>query len=123
MLNQSFIRKIYSARRWFSMCVLLTTILFLALVLISPRQLPVVHYKFVLSLLAGLAGYWLDRVLFPFSMPSSYLQGNWKENPDNHTINDADYPIVLDYQKSFCTAMLRQAFIVIGTMISVSLGL
>ncbi|AGC50749.1 hypothetical protein LAW_30082 (plasmid) [Lawsonia intracellularis N343] len=121
--NVKFVNKVCSARRWFSICVILTVLLFLALVIFSPRQLPVIHYKFALCLLAGLAGYWLDRVLFPFANPSGYLCEDWKEHINGCQTGRADYPIVIEYQKSFCTAMLRQAAIVVGTMLAVSLGL
>lgn len=114
---------LFNARSWLALCVLLTVALLVLLALFAPQQLPVVHYKLALTLLAGLAGYWLDRVLFPFAAPSGYLEDDWRKTPDADRPNDADYPVVCGYGVIFCYAMLRQAIIISGAMLAVSLGL
>lgn len=47
--------------------------------LVSPQQLPVVLYKLALITLAAVAGYWLDRSLFPKARPGQYLHHNHPE--------------------------------------------
>ncbi|WP_216360993.1 putative holin, partial [Comamonas thiooxydans] len=44
---------------------LIALILSLAVFLIAPQQLPVSLYKLNLISLAALAGYWIDRAVFP----------------------------------------------------------
>ena len=41
--------------------------------LISPQQVPVIIYKVCLLLLAGIVGYWLDRLVAPYARPEGYL--------------------------------------------------
>ena len=118
-----FLKALVSARRWFTLA--LTCILFLSalLALSAPLQIPVVHYKLVLTLLSGFVGYRLDRVLFPFAAPSSYLVEDWHDDPDADNPGNADFPVVSGYESIFCYAMIRQAVIVVGAMLSVGLGL
>lgn len=52
---------------------LVAIILFSVITLLSPQQLPVVVYKLSLVLLSTVVGYHLDRALFPYSSPGSYL--------------------------------------------------
>ena len=46
---------------------------------ISPAQLPVVLYKLALVSIAAIIGYHLDRALFPYSSPGSYLRERWNK--------------------------------------------
>lgn len=48
---------------------LIATVLSLAVFLIAPQQLPVSLYKLNLISLAALAGYWIDRAVFPYARP------------------------------------------------------
>ena len=48
---------------------LIALILSLAVFLIAPQQLPVSLYKLNLISLAALAGYWIDRAVFPYARP------------------------------------------------------
>lgn len=41
----------------------------------APQQLPVAVYKLALMALAALAGYWLDRSMFPYARPDVLLLG------------------------------------------------
>lgn len=48
---------------------LIALALSLAVFLIAPQQLPVSLYKLNLISLAALAGYWIDRAVFPYARP------------------------------------------------------
>ena len=50
---------------------LIATVLSLAVFLIAPQQLPVSIYKLNLIALAAVAGYWIDRKVFPYARPQS----------------------------------------------------
>lgn len=119
----TFLKSLFSSRSWFMLALLATICLSGLLLLFAPQQLPVVHYKLVLTLLAGLVGYMLDRVLFPFAAPSSYLDDDWRNEPDADKQNDADFPVATGYGNIFCIAMLRQAMLIVGAMLAVGLGL
>ena len=56
----TFLKNLFSSRRWFALTVLATICLSVLLVLFAPQQAPVVHYKLTLVLLAGLVLYLLD---------------------------------------------------------------
>ena len=62
------------ATRW-RMTDWLLVALALALVvfLIAPQQLPVSIYKLSLVSMAAVAGYWIDRSLFPYARPDGQL--------------------------------------------------
>lgn len=119
----TFLKNLFSSRRWFALALLATACLSALLALFAPQQLSVVHYKLVLTLLAGIVGYMLDRVLFPFAAPSSYLNDDWRNEPDADNPNNADYPVSVSYRTVFCFAMLRQAMLIVGAMLAVGLGL
>lgn len=95
---------------------LIAAVVLLALIaLISPVQLPVVLYKVALIALFAVLGYWLDRTLFPYARPDSYLERDWRfgtEEPEG----DADFRVVAGYERVFATALIRRA-IVVGAVI------
>lgn len=49
---------------------LIALVLSLAVFLIAPQQLPVSIYKLNLISLAAIAGYWIDRAVFPYARPN-----------------------------------------------------
>ncbi|NDV20864.1 hypothetical protein GO013_15745 [Pseudodesulfovibrio sp. JC047] len=108
----------------------LTTVLAVALVamvaLISPQQLGVIVYKVALVVLAGVAGYGLDRALFPYARPHKFdIDGLLLEEAKELT-NDPETVIVLDSANEwipFVAAQLRRAAIVCAAMLAVGLGL
>lgn len=88
----------------------------------NPAQLPVVLYKVGLVAQGIALGYWADRALFPYARPDSYLARDWRLGtplPEG----DADYPIVPQYVRAFCTAQLRRALIVGAVVLGLTLGL
>lgn len=110
---------------------LLAIILFLIIIALSPQQLTVVVYKLALVLLSAVIGYHLDRALFPYASPGSYLLINWKEGPyrqgwgsvikgENH---DVAYPVINNYQNIFAVVLIRRAIIVSAVILGVTLGL
>lgn len=91
---------------------LLSCVLTLVVAVIAPQQLPVSLYKLNLIALAAVAGYWLDRSLFPYARPDSFLDGLWRP---------ADCPLWVAGALA-AASMLRRALIVAAAMIAVGLG-
>lgn len=82
-------------------------ILLLAVIaLVAPQQLPVTIYKLSLVTLGSVAGYWVDRELFPYARPDCFT-------PD---CTDS-------FDLAFAAAMIRRAIIVAAFVIGVTLGL
>lgn len=103
---------------WF----LLAALLLVIIAFVAPAQLPVVLYKASLVALAAVLGYWLDRTLFPYARPDSYLQRDWRlgtEEPEY----EADYPVAPNYWGEFCTAQIRRALIVGCVILGLATGL
>lgn len=78
-------------------------------------------YKAHLMSLGGWGGYWLDRALYPYARPHSYLEDEEVVPPDlqpgedfvlGQLLNTHDYPL----------AMLRRAVIVAACLVCVGLG-
>jgi hypothetical protein len=92
--------------------------------LVAPHQLPVTLYKISLIATAAVAGYWLDRALFPYARPDGYLA---EPLPDRYakgqnSIDGADYQVNDGYELVFAGAILRRAIIVGCAMLAVGLG-
>ncbi|MGE4294024.1 MAG: putative holin [Desulfovibrio sp.] len=89
----------------------LVALALLALVaLAAPQQLPIIAYKLALVVGAGVAGYGLDRALFPYARP--------------HAVDASGDELVLDAKlKLFLVAQGRRAVIVAAAMVAVGLGL
>lgn len=97
-------------------------LLVIVIALLSPQQLPVALYKLSLVSLAAVVGYWLDRSLFPYARPDSYLERDWRDGTDE-PIGDADYRVVPGHTRAFCAAMIRRAILVGAVVLAVALGL
>ena len=107
---------------------LIATVLLLAVIgLLYPHQLPVSLYKLSLVTMAGVAGYWLDRSLFPYARPDSFIV---KIAPDEEACDidlDGDcklipWEVVDGDGFVFAMAMLRRAIIVGCAMMAIGLG-
>ena len=106
-----------------SIFILLAIALLALIALVSPVQLPVVAYKAALITLAAVLGYWLDRVLFPYARPDSYLFRDWRHGTDE-PVGDVDFPVAKpEYIRAFCVAQIRRAIIVGCVVIGVAAGL
>lgn len=114
---------------WLIAAILLTLLVWL----LAPHQLPVSAYKLSLIALAAVAGYWIDRSLFPYARPDSFLVlvGDDEDYDGAEDAGDefgpyprteiratADQPLL----NAFGLAMLRRAIIVAAAMIAVGLG-
>ncbi|KAB2905576.1 MAG: hypothetical protein F9K35_01495 [Burkholderiaceae bacterium] len=102
--------------------LVLAVLLLAAIAIVAPQQLPVVIYKASLVALAAVLGYWLDRTLFPYARPDSYLQRDWRLGTDEPE-HEADFPVVPNYWREFCTAQVRRALIVGCAVLGMAAGL
>nr|WP_239057926.1 putative holin [Pseudodesulfovibrio sp. JC047] len=106
----------------------LTTVLAVALVaavaLISPQQLGVIVYKVALVVLAGVAGYGLDRALFPYARPHKFdiQELLFEETVNKVRADEIQISSIFDWVP-FVAAQLRRAAIVCAAMLAVGLGL
>ena len=106
-----------------SLFLLLAVLLLAVIALVSPVQLPVVLYKAALIALAAVIGYWLDRALFPYARPDSFLWRDWRKGTDEPE-GDVDFPIAhADYLSAYCAAQLRRAIVVGCVVLGVAAGL
>lgn len=102
----------------------ITLLLVLAVLLLAPQQLPVSLYKLSLVSLAAVVGYWIDRSLFPYARPDTFLPAD-VELPAQAA--DAA-PVLLeaehcpDSMRLAGVCMLRRAVIVAATMVAMGLG-
>ena len=95
----------------------------IALLLISPAQVPVVLYKLALVMLAAILGMFFDVAVFPFAAPDSYLDDDWKRAPGAVRLRCADFAIAKGYLWPFVMACLRRAAVVAAFVVAVSVGL
>ena len=73
--------------------------------------------------LAAVMGYWLDRALFPYARPDSYLWRDWRKGTDEPE-GEVDFPLAnVAYMPAFCAAQLRRALVVGGVVLGVAAGL
>ncbi|MRD73315.1 hypothetical protein HCX48_00375 [Rhodocyclus tenuis] len=104
---------------------LVATILLLAVIgLFYPQQLPVSLYKLSLVTTAGVVGYWLDRSLFPYARPDSFMveaQGG-SCDIDLEDCSPASWKVADGAGFVFAMAMLRRAVIVGCAMMAIGLG-
>jgi len=54
--------------------LVITVLLLVSVWAIAPHQLPVSLYKLSLVSMAAVVGYWLDRSLFPYARPDSFME-------------------------------------------------
>ena len=95
----------------------------IALLLISPAQVPVVLYKLALVMLAAILGMFFDVAVFPFATPDSYLDDDWKCAPGAVRLRCADFAIAKGCLWPFVMACLRRAAGGAACVVAVSVGL
>ena len=106
-----------------SLWLIAAALLLLVIALVSPVQLPVILYKAALIALAVVLGYWLDRALFPYARPDSFLWRDWRKGTEEPE-GDVDYPIAnAEYMAAYCVAQLRRAIVVGCVVLGVAAGL
>lgn len=99
---------------------------------IAPQQLPVSIYKLSLVALAAVAGYWIDRSLFPYARPDVFLALETEDNrfPPLRPLDCDDesdsYVLTARPDEALLRVMgmcmLRRAIIVAATMLAVGMG-
>ncbi len=96
---------------------------------IAPQQLPVSIYKLSLVALAAVAGYWIDRSLFPYARPDMFmaLEGGGDPLPPLECDADSDTCLLVTapnegLMRVMGICMLRRAIIVAATMLAVGMG-
>jgi hypothetical protein len=119
--------------------VIAAALLTLLVWLMAPQQAPVTVYKMSLVALAGLAGYWLDRGMFPYARPDLFfeLRHGAEKGPSETTFTTLAGPVSFaeentsinlegatsdDLLRLAGVAMMRRAVIVAATMLAVGLG-
>lgn len=110
---------------------LIATIVLVCIIgLLAPQQLPVSLYKLSLVTTAGVVGYWLDRSLFPYARPDSFMGPEPDEDFDfsDPASTEADFKLLPWEQGDsaitllFGITMLRRAVIVGCAMLAMGLG-
>lgn len=107
-----------------------TMVLCLVIGLMYPHQLPVSVYKLSLVTLAGVIGYWLDRSLFPYARPDSFIPLTDAAPLDVACDIDLHEDDCLEVGLTpagvmamlFAVCMLRRAVVVGCTMLAMGLG-
>ena len=109
--------------------LLAAALLSLAVWWIAPQQLPVSIYKLSLVALSAVAGYWIDRSLFPYARPDVFLALETTHNPlPPLECDDASDTCLLIAEPNeallrvMSMCMLRRAIIVAATMLAVGMG-
>ena len=83
-----------------------------AVAVLAPQQLAVSLYKLSLVSMAAVAGYWLDRSLFPYARPDAYEKLSFSRG-------DPMQQVTLFV---FVGCMLRRAVVVAAAMLAVGMG-
>lgn len=91
---------------------LLAAVLCAAVWFMAPQQLPVSLYKLSLVSMAAVAGYWIDRSLFPYARPDKLFG---RAPMANDTLAGPRSLMV-------AAAMLRRALVVAAAMLATGLG-
>ncbi len=126
---------------WWLIALALSALVFF----LAPQQIPVSLYKINLIALAAVAGYWIDRKVFPYARPNikslrclrdvEDLEITAEDQERGYILTDDNQKVPLD--EIMATAcgpvdpaplyfmlgcMLRRAVIIAAAMIAVSLG-
>jgi hypothetical protein len=105
--------------------VLISALLFLASHIAqdaAPGSLTAVSlYKLHMASLAGWAGYWLDRLTFPYARPHELL--DQEQDAQIHgTPVDAEGALLVGLDMSAAQAMQRRAIIIAACIVGICLG-
>jgi hypothetical protein len=107
--------------------LIITLVLLAAVWVLAPHQLPVSLYKLSLVSLAGVAGYWIDRSMFPYARPDVFLVLEPFEDWPGARSSDADMMELAAVPDQALLSlmgisMLRRAIIVGCAMLAMGLG-
>lgn len=102
-------------------------LLLLVIACIAQQQLPVTLYKLSLITVAAVIGYWIDREMFPYARPDSFIDSG----PDGviePTLDETDHALLLidpsaqNLALLFAAAQLRRALLVLACVVAAALG-
>jgi len=111
-----------------------TLVLSIAVFIIAPQQLPVSIYKLNLIALAAVAGYWIDRSVFPYARPQldalRALDRSDDDEPARFTdevAEEGESCMLVQMPDAaplyfMLGCMLRRALIISAAILAVSLG-
>lgn len=85
-----------------------------------PSLLQVAIYKFYLLFAAAHAGYWIDRVLFPYARPD--VVAGVMADMLSHETDEVTSEFIVTEPLLFSACMLRRTVIVAAAVIAVALG-
>ena len=115
---------LFNPRKLLTLFILCGALMLVVLLFFSPVQGPVMAYKLVLVMVAAIAGMVFDFLAFPYALPSSYLDKDWRDDPEaTGEDGQPDFPIATGYFRPFCAALLRRALIIAAFVLAVALGL
>lgn len=120
---------------WVIAAALLTVVVWL----LAPQQVPVTVYKLSLVALAAVAGYWIDRSLFPYARPDLFfeLRHGAGQVPQETAFTSLAGAVSFAEQEAAINledaqpeelmrlagvSMIRRAAIVVGAMLAMGLG-
>jgi len=99
---------------------LITLSLLIGLWLLRPEQMPVILYKFCLVTFGAVLGYWIDRAIFPYARPHTWLPMHGEIAPGGVgsiptlQLSESIFPVLL---------MIRRTIIVFACILGLTLGL
>lgn len=118
-LNTPLLQRLPRLSGW----TLISALLLVAVFAFAPHQLPVSLYKLSLVSLAAVVGYHLDRSLFPYARPDSFMkvEGAIAGELGGEPVQLLESPD-LGTQIVMAVCMLRRAIIVGCAMLAMGLG-
>lgn len=114
--------------------LIVSILLLVAIAYLAPQQLEVSLYKVSLVTIAAVAGYWIDRELFPYSRPDTFIVFDDGPEPEEEKVEPANphgadgafvssIPLTWTaFDLLFAAAQLRRAIIVGCAMLAIGLG-
>lgn len=102
-------------------------LLLLVIACIAPQQLPVTLYKLSLITIAAVIGYWIDREMFPYARPDSFIDSSPGGSAEP-ALDETDHALLLidpgaqNLARLFAAAQLRRALVVLACIIAAALG-
>lgn len=93
--------------------------LFAVIACLAPKLLPISLYKLALITTAAWVAYWIDRWLFPYARPDTFLDQPWSLGAP---MIPKALPLNPEQVKAFNVAQIRRAIIIGAAMIAVALG-
>lgn len=97
----------------------ISLVLFAVIAFLAPKLLPISLYKLALITTAAWVAYWIDRWLFPYARPDTFLDQPWSLGVP---LTTKVLPLNPEQVQAFNVAQIRRAIIIGAAMIAVALG-